>query len=87
MSHLVLVPLDGSKISESAIPTALVVARRWNACLEIITTLNKTTDDLGGSRRIIFPVLTRILEGGHEICFHKSLWEVENLSGKVSKKC
>ena len=36
MSNLVLVPLDGSKFSESALPTALAIARRWNACLEIV---------------------------------------------------
>ena len=37
MSHLVLVPLDGSKFSESALPTALTIARRWNGELEIVT--------------------------------------------------
>jgi hypothetical protein len=37
MSHLVLVPLDGSKFSESALPAALTIARRWNAQLEIVT--------------------------------------------------
>ncbi|MCH8812635.1 MAG: universal stress protein [Gemmatimonadetes bacterium] len=37
MSHLVLVPLDGSEFSESALPTALTIARRWNARLEIVT--------------------------------------------------
>ena len=37
MSHLVLVPLDGSKFSESALPTALAIARRWDARLEIVT--------------------------------------------------
>ncbi|MCH7891353.1 MAG: universal stress protein, partial [Gemmatimonadetes bacterium] len=37
MSHLILVPLDGSKFSESALPTALTIARRWNAELEIVT--------------------------------------------------
>ena len=37
MSHLVLVPLDGSKFSESALPTALTIARSWNAELEIVT--------------------------------------------------
>jgi nucleotide-binding universal stress UspA family protein len=37
MSHLVLVPLDGSKFSESALPAALRIARRWNARLEIVT--------------------------------------------------
>jgi nucleotide-binding universal stress UspA family protein len=37
MSSLVLVPLDGSKFSESALPTALTIARRWNARLEIVT--------------------------------------------------
>ena len=36
MSHLILVPLDGSKFSESALPTALTIARRWNADLEIV---------------------------------------------------
>ena len=37
MSHLVLVPLDGSKFSESVLPAALTIARRWNAQLEIVT--------------------------------------------------
>ncbi len=37
MSHLVLVPLDGSEFSESALPAALTIARRWNARLEIVT--------------------------------------------------
>ena len=37
MSHLVLVPLDGSEFSESALPAALMIARRWNARLEIVT--------------------------------------------------
>ena len=37
MSHLVLVPLDGSKFSESALPAAVTIARRWNARLEIVT--------------------------------------------------
>ncbi len=37
MSHLILVPLDGSKFSESALPTALTIAHRWNADLEIVT--------------------------------------------------
>ena len=37
MSHLVLVPLDGSKFSESAVPTAIAIACRWNTCLEIVT--------------------------------------------------
>ena len=37
MSHRVLVPLDGSKFSESVLPTALAIARRWNAELEIVT--------------------------------------------------
>ena len=31
MSRLVLVPLDGSTFSESALPAALTIARRWNA--------------------------------------------------------
>ena len=37
MSRLVLVPLDGSTFSESALPAALTIARRWNAQLEIVT--------------------------------------------------
>ena len=37
MSRLVLVPLDGSKFSESALPAAITVARRWDARLEIVT--------------------------------------------------
>ncbi len=37
MSRLVLVPLDGSRFSESALPAALTIARRWNAQLEIVT--------------------------------------------------
>jgi nucleotide-binding universal stress UspA family protein len=37
MSPLVLVPLDGSAFSESALPVAVTIARRWNADLEILT--------------------------------------------------
>ncbi len=37
MSHLVLVPLDGSEFSESALPVAIAISRRWNARLEIVT--------------------------------------------------
>ncbi len=37
MSRLVLVPLDGSEFSESALPAALTITRRWNARLEILT--------------------------------------------------
>ncbi|MCH8812111.1 MAG: universal stress protein [Gemmatimonadetes bacterium] len=37
MSHLVLVPLDGSEFSESALPVALTITRRRNAQLEIVT--------------------------------------------------
>ena len=37
MSRLVLVPLDGSRFSESALPAALTIARRWNGQLEVVT--------------------------------------------------
>ena len=37
MSQHIIVPLDGSKFSESALPAALTIARRWNARLEIVT--------------------------------------------------
>jgi nucleotide-binding universal stress UspA family protein len=37
MSHLVLVPLDGSAFSESALPAAIAVARRDDALLEIVS--------------------------------------------------
>jgi len=37
MSRLILVPLDGSEFSESALPVALAIARRWEAPLEILT--------------------------------------------------
>jgi len=36
MSRLVLVPLDGSEFSESALPPAVTIAQRWNAGLEIL---------------------------------------------------
>ncbi len=37
MSRLILVPLDGSEFSESALPVALSMARRWEARLEVLT--------------------------------------------------
>ncbi len=37
MSRLILVPLDGSEFSESALPVGLAIARRWEARLEILT--------------------------------------------------
>ena len=37
MSRLILVPLDGSEFSESALAPALAIARRWEARLEILT--------------------------------------------------
>jgi nucleotide-binding universal stress UspA family protein len=37
MSRLILVPLDGSGFSESAIPVALAIARRWEARVEVLT--------------------------------------------------
>jgi nucleotide-binding universal stress UspA family protein len=37
MARLVLVPLDGSEFSESAIQPALTIAQRWDAELEILT--------------------------------------------------
>lgn len=37
MSRLIMVPLDGSEFSESAIPVALAIARRWEARVEILT--------------------------------------------------
>ena len=37
MSRLILVPLDGSEFSESALAVALSIARRWEARLEVLT--------------------------------------------------
>ncbi len=37
MSRLVLVPLDGSEFSESVLLTAIGIAQRWGARLEVVT--------------------------------------------------
>ena len=37
MSRLILVPLDGSEFSESALAVALSIARRWEVRLEVLT--------------------------------------------------
>ena len=37
MSRLILVPLDGSEFSESVLDTAVDLARKWDARLEIVT--------------------------------------------------
>lgn len=37
MSPLILVPLDGSKFSESTLAAAFDIARKWNADVEVVT--------------------------------------------------